>query len=90
MGEKGEQNSHENSTSAMAVFPVMLADPYIISDVPRVSPHIYCLCCGFTSVRVSRHRHEGAMQLSQILLSFLRVADLMEKKKKKKTFLRLT
>lgn len=77
-GRKGEQNSHENSTTAMAVFPVMLADPYIISDVPRASPRIYCLYCGSTSVRVSRHRHEDAMQLLKILL-LLHVADLMEK-----------
>lgn len=55
----------------MAVFPVMLADPYIISDVPRASPRIYCLYCGFTSVRVSQHKHEEAMQLLKILLLLL-------------------
>lgn len=74
--EKEKRNSHENSTTAMAVFPVMLADPYIISDVPRASPRIYCLYCGFTSVRVA-----STMQLSKILLllQIQNVADLTEK-----------
>jgi len=66
--EEKKRNSHENSTTAMAVFPVMLTDPYIISDVPRASPRIYCLYCGFTSIRVTRYKHEDAMQLSKILL----------------------
>lgn len=62
-GRKGEQNSHENSTMAMVVFPVMLADPYIISDVSRASPRIYCLYCGFTSVPtfVMRARRRDAI-----------------------------
>lgn len=55
-GEKGKRNSHENSTAAMGMFPVMLADPYIISDVPRASPRIYCPHCGFTSVRFARYK----------------------------------
>lgn len=41
MEEKEKQNSHENSTTAMQVFPVMSVDPYITSDVPlsRITSH---------------------------------------------------
>lgn len=40
MEEKEEGNSHENSTTAMRVFPVMSVDPYIISDISRASHRI--------------------------------------------------
>lgn len=44
------------------VFRVMLADPYIISNVPRASPRIYCFYCGFSSVRVSQRRHDAIIE----------------------------
>lgn len=42
-GGKEKQNSHENSTTAMRVFPVMSVDPYIMSDVSRITSHLHTL-----------------------------------------------
>lgn len=39
-GGRGKQNSHENSTTAMRVFPVTFVDSYIISDVSLASHRI--------------------------------------------------